>query len=214
MRYFYLILTLFLASQAQSATLKTETTTNLFEGAKIIKDAFLQNDDKSEASMTTVSYGLCKKAVFGLVPLNVYVMQFLAAKPEKLVKTEEGILESLKDAGPIHLHLTFLRSLPGEKISASFKEGLHANKVDTKSLSPALAQILTEVSSISNFKDGETFSITIHWASDKAIVYLTDAALRMKTFTGDKMLAQQLLSIWFGKSADNQLADLKKTLIK
>lgn len=206
------ILIAFTASSLKAATLKTETTTNVFEGAKLVKNAILQNDDKTEATMVAVSHGLRKKAVFGLVPVNVYVAQLLAAKPEKLVKTETGFLGSLKEAGPIQLHLTFLRNLPGEKISTSFKEGLEVNKI--KPLSPALTQVLNEVSAITEFKEGEMFSITVHWNGDQAVVYLTDASLKMKMVTGTKDFADQLLSIWFGKTADARLEDLKKTLIK
>lgn len=204
------------AISSQAATLKTETTSQIFEDAKLVKSVTLQNDDKTEAQMTAVSHGLRKKAVFGLVPVRVYVLQFLAAKPEKLVKTEDSFLASLKDAGPVQLHLTFVRNLPGEKISDSFKEGLSANDVDIKKLSPELAQVLKEISAISEFKDGETFSITFNWSADAttATTYLTDSSLKIKTVTGPKLFADQLLSIWFGKSADAKMADLKKTLIK
>lgn len=212
-------LTLFIAisgSFANSATLKTETTTKVYEDAKLVKSVVLQNDDKTEAQMTHVSRGLRKKAVFGLVPVRVYVIQLLAAKPEKLVKTEDGFLASLKEAGPVQLHLTFVRNLPGEKISDSFKDGLTANEVDVKKLSPELTLVLKEISAITEFKESETFSLTFNWAADAtaATVYLTDATLKMKTVTGPKLFADQLLSIWFGKSADSKLEDLKKTLIK
>ena len=213
------LLTLFVAISgtfASAATLKTETTANLFENAKVLKSVVLQNDDKTESQMMHFSSGLRKKAVFGLVPVRVYVIQLLAAKPEKLVKTEEGFLASLKDAGPVQLHLTFVRNLPGENISDSFKDGLKANEVDVKKLSPELTQVLKDISAITEFKENETFSLTFNWAADAAAatVYLTDASLKMKTVTGPKLFADQLLSIWFGKAADSKLEDLKKSLIK
>lgn len=213
------LLTVFIAiaftfNFAGAVSLKTETTANLFEKAKLVKSVTLQNDDKTETQMLAVSHGLRKKAVFGLVAVNVYVMQILAARPEKLVKTEDGFLASIKDAGPVQLHLTFLRDLPGEKISSSFKDGLEANKIDVKNLSPELTQVLGEISAITEFKDGESFSITFTWAGDKATAYLTDATLKIKTVTGDKVFADQLLSIWFGKPADGKLENLKKDLIK
>ncbi|MBY0555473.1 chalcone isomerase family protein [bacterium] len=213
------LLTVFIAvlfgfNFAQAVSLKTETTAKTFENAKLVKAVTLQNDDKTEAQMTAVSHGLRKKAVFGLVPVSVYVMQVLAAKPEKLVKTEEGFLSSVKDAGPVQLHLTFLRNLPGEKISDSFKDGLEANKIDVKALSPELTQVLKEISAITEFKEGESFSITFAWTGDKATAYLTDSTLKIKTVAGNKEFADQLLSIWFGKTADGKLEELKKTLIK
>lgn len=213
------LLTVFIAvlfgfNFAQAVSLKTETTSKTFEDAKLVKSVTLQNDDKTEAQMTAVSHGLRKKAVFGLVPVKVYVIQVLAAKPEKLVKTEDGFLASVKEAGPVQLHLTFLRDLPGETISDAFKDGLEANKIDVKALSPELTQVLKEVSAISKFKEGESFSITLAWTGDKATAYLTDSTLKIKTVAGNKEFADQLLSIWFGKPADGKLEDLKKTLIK
>ena len=201
---------------AIAASLKTETTVKLFEDAKLVKSVILQNDDKTEAQMTAVSRGLRKKAIFGLVAVRVYVLQLLAAKPEKLVKTADGFLASLKEAGPVQLHFTFLRNLPGEKISESFKDGLAANEIDVNKLSPELAQVLKEISAVSEFKENETFSITFNWLSDNitATVYLTDATLKMKTITGPKKFAEQLLSIWFGNAADSKLEDLRKELIK
>ena len=199
---------------AHAAQLKTETTSKKFENVKLIKSVTLQNDDKSESQMTAVSYGLRKKAIFGLVPLDIYVVQFLAAIPTKLVKTEDGFLASLKEAGPVQLHLTFLRNLPGDKISDSFKDGLEANKIDVKKLPPSLEKVLKEVSAITEFKEGDSFSITVNWTADNATVYLTDAKLKMKTIVDSKEFADQLLSIWFGKTTDSKLEDLKKSLIK
>jgi len=208
------LLAIFIASTVHAISFKAETTANQFEGTKLLKSVMLQNDDMTESQMTAVSYGLRKKAVFGLVPVKIYVLQFLAAKPEKLVKTEEGFLASLKEAGPVQLHLTFLRNLPGEKVSDSFKDGLKANDINVKNLSPALTQVLEEISSISELKNGENFSITINWASDTSLAYITDMSLKTKIITGQKDFGQQLLSIWFGKTADSRLADLKKELIR
>lgn len=211
--------TVFLASillclTVSAATLKTETTTKVFENAKLVKSVTLIGDDKSESLMSHVSHGLRKKAVFGLVPVNVYVIQVLAAKPEKLVKTEEGFLASLKEAGPVQLHITFLRDLPGEKISESFKDGLKANKLDVSKLPASTESVLKEVSAITEFKEGEAFSLTFNWTGEQATVYMTDATLKIKTVSGPKEFADQLLSIWFGYTADSKLEDLKKTLIK
>lgn len=208
-------LSLLLAGQfVHAAQLKTETTSKKFENVKLIKSVTLQNDDQTESQMTAVSYGLRKKAIFGLVPLNIYVAQLLVTNPTKLVKTEEGFLTSLKEAGPIQLHLTFLKNLPGEKISDSFKDGLEANNIDVKKLPPPLEKVLQEVAAVGEFKEGDNFSITVNWTADKAIVYLTDAKLKMKTIMDSKDFADQLLSIWFGKTTDAKLADLKKSLIK
>lgn len=206
---------LFQASVSHAILLKTETTSKTFEDAKLVNSVVLVNDDKTEVAMKKVSHGLRRKNVFGLLTVNVYVMQMMAAAPEKLVKDEQKFLESVQGAGPVQLHLTFLRDLPGDKISASFKDGLEANgiKTDDKSIGTELATIMKELDNIKEFKKGQSFAITFTWNGDNATVYLTDPNARIISVTGPKAFAYNLLSIWFGKPADSKLGDLKKTMI-
>lgn len=168
---------------------------------------------ETTTELKNVSYGLRKKAVFGLVPVRVYTIQLLAANPEKLVRTEDGFLASLKDAGPVQLRMTFLRDLPGQKVADSFKEGLEANKITTRSMSPELAAVMSEVASIKKFTKDESFSITAVWNANQVSLLLEDS-VQIKTFNGSPALAENILSIWFGKPADSKLKDLKIALIK
>ena len=202
----------FLTPSANAVLLKTETTANTFEKAKLVKSVTLVNDDKSEVVMNYMSHGLRKKAVFGLVPVNVYVLQLLAAKPESLKK--DTALKSLPETGPVHLHFTFERNLPGDKVSNSFKDGLEANGIDTKKLGTELSTVMKAISNITEFKEGQTFSMTFVWSADTATLHITDPAASIISITGPKLFAEQLLSIWFGKTADSRLEDLKKTLLK
>jgi hypothetical protein len=206
---------LFHSSLSHAILLKTETTSKVFEDAKLVNSVVLVNDDKTEVPMKAVSHGLRRKTVFGLLTVNVYVMQLMAATPEKLVKDETKFLDSVKNAGPIQLHFTFLRDLPGEKISSSFKEGLEANgvKTDDKSIGLELGTALKELNAIKEFKKGQNFALTFTWSGDNATVYLTDPSSRIVSITGPRVFADQLLSIWFGKPADSKLEDLKKTMI-
>jgi hypothetical protein len=212
-----LIVTVFLAvtvlsNSAQAILLKTETSNKTFENAKLVKSVVLVNDDKTEVSMKAVSYGLRKKAVMGFVPVSIYVLQLLTANPEKIKK--EAALSSLPEAGPLQLHFTFARTLAGEKISSSFKEGLQVNGVNTEKLSTELGTVMKEISNITEFKEGQNFAITFTWTGESATVHITDPSARIISITGPKLFAEQLLSIWFGKTTDSRLEDLKKTLLK
>ncbi len=209
-----LALVLGLSSKSFAAvSIQTEETKEIFEDVHLLDNAVL-NIEATQTKIKKVSHGLRKKAVFGLVPVRVYVLQLLAAHSEKLIKTEEGILKSLKEAGPVVLQITFLRDLPGSKISDAFKDGLESNKVNVKSLSPELEQVLKEISNIKEFKSNESFSIAVTWNDKKATVYLQQAGSDIKTVTGPSEFAEQLLSIWFGTPSDGKLGDLKKNLIK
>jgi len=183
-----------------------------FEDTNIDKSRTLVAGDK-QTELKLVNYGLRKKAVFGLVPVRVYVAQFFAAQPEKLTRTEDGILASLKNAGPVQLRLTFLRDLPGPKIADSFKEGLEANKINPKTMSAELQQVMNVISAIDEFKKGESFSITGVW-TDKSSSILLENSTEIKVITGSPEFADHIFSIWFAKPADGKLGELKKTLIK
>lgn len=213
------ILSVFIAvtcsfSLASAITITPEPTAEKFEDVAVLKSSTIELSEKESVNLTNVSYGMRKKAVFGLVPVRVYVLQFLAAHPEKLVKTTDGILGSLEAAGPVQLFLTFSRDLPGPKISDAFKEGLETNKVNVKKLSLEMQQVLTEISAMQEFKKGESFAVTVIWNGPQATIHLQDPKGTLKSITGPKEFAEQFLSIWFGKASDGKLNDLKKELIK
>ncbi|MFZ3229546.1 MAG: chalcone isomerase family protein [Pseudobdellovibrio sp.] len=192
--------------------METVASTEKFEDAIILKSRSLIAGSQT-TELKAVSIGLRKKAVFGLVPVRVYVAQLLAANPEKLIKTEDGIKSSLKTAGPVQLRLTFLRDLPGPKISESFKEGLEANGIKSKNLTAELTQVMNEISAINEFKKGDSFSITGTWTATSSTILL-ESTTEIKVITGSIDLADHIFSIWFGKAADGKLEDLKRALIK
>ena len=160
-----------------------------------------------------ISHGLRKKAIFGLVPVRVYVAELLATHPEKLIRTESGFLPSVKAAAPVQLHLTFLRDLPGRKVSESFKEGLEANKINVRKLTSELNQVLEQIAAIQEFKKGQSFSVTAIWTGSQGAILLEDSE-KIKVIPGSDEFIQQIFSIWFGKPADGKLTELRKELFK
>ena len=186
--------------------------TEKFEDTVLLSSRTLSLDGKS-SDLKVISHGLRKKAIFGLVPVRVYVTQLLASKPEKLIRTETGFLGSLKAANPVQLHLTFLRDLPGRKVAESFKEGLEANKISVKKLTPELSQVLDQVTAVDEFKKGQSFSITALWMGSQGSIVLEDDQ-KIKMIAGSDEFIEQIFSIWFGKPADPKLNDLRKELFK
>lgn len=214
------VLTVFLAlalglsfsSLAEAAvTIKTQAAAEKFEDVTLLEKATLEIDT-TKSELNKVSHGLRKKAVFGLVPVRVYVLELLASNSAKLEKTEDGFLKSLPASGPVLLHITFLRDLPGTKISEAFKEGLESNGI--KTLSPELENVLKEIATIKEFKKNESFSIAIAWKEKEATIYMQQTGAEIKMVSGASEFADNFLSIWFGKPSDSRLGDLKKNLIK
>ena len=191
--------------------IETVSSTEKFEDITLLDKASIMIDT-AKTELNKVSHGLRKKAVFGLVPVRVYVLELLAANGSKLDKSDEGFLKSLKASGPVLLHITFLRDLPGSKISEAFKEGLESNGI--KKLTPELDQVLKEISNIKEFKKNESFSIVVNWKDTQSTVYLQQSGSEIKTVAGSPELAENFLSIWFGKPSDGRLNDLKKSLIQ
>ncbi len=184
-----------------------------FEDVKVSSYSSLFSQGKA-TDLKMVNHGIRKKKVFGLATVKVYVVEFFAADPSKLDKSEEGILSSLKKAGPVQLKLTMSRDLPGEKITSSFKEALAHNGLDINNFSKEMSELMTELSSINEFQKGQSFSLLANWKDTTASLFIKRPDGSIKTISGNEAFVTDLFAIWFGKPADDKLADLKKSLIK
>lgn len=168
--------------------------------------------EKDSYSLKAVSHGIRKKKVFALLPVKVYYAEFLAAKPEALIKTDSEMLGSLKAAGPVQLRLTMLRDLPANKISDSFIDALKANNVAIDS--GDMKTVLGHIAGMNEFKKGEIFSIVGQTKDDKGSLFLQKPNGEIITIQGSASLVEQMFSIWFGKPVDDKLVELKKELLK
>lgn len=187
-----------------------------FEDVKLTETTTLNYQNK-KVDLKPVSYGIRKKKVFGLVPLKIYVIEFLAASPNLLDKTEDKILSSLKSSQPFQLKLTLSRDLSGKKITDSFKEALEVNAVDVEKPSKEIAEVIKTLSDVKEFKSGQAFSFLATWADPKdttATLIIQKPDNTTETITGDEKFITELASIWFGKPSDDRLSDLKKVLLK
>lgn len=192
-------------------TLTTNVGDDKYDSYSLAKSADLKIE-KETFSLKAVSHGIRKKKLFALLPVKVYYAEFLAAKPEALVKSDSEVLASLKAAGPVQLRLTMLRDLPAKKISDSFIDALKANNVAVDT--GEMKTVMDHISTMSEFKKGEIFSIVGHTKDDKGWLYLQKPNGEIITVTGSAQLVEQMFSIWFGKPVDDKLAELKKELLK
>lgn len=184
-----------------------------FEDVKVSSYSSLYYQGKA-TDLKMVNHGIRKKKVFGLATVKVYVVEFFAADPSKLDKTEDGILTSLKKAGAVELKLTMSRDLAGTKITDSFKDALEHNGLDINNLSKEMSELMAELSSVKEFQKGQSFSLLATWKDSAATLFIKRPDGTIKTITGNEAFVMDLFAIWFGKPSDDKLADLKKTLIK
>jgi Chalcone isomerase-like len=184
-----------------------------FEDVNVSSYSSLYYQGKT-TDLKMVNHGIRKKKVFGLATVKVYVVEFFAADPSKLDRTEDGILTSLKKAGAVELKLTMSRDLAGSKITDSFKDALEHNGLDIKNLSKEMNELMTELSSVQEFQKGQSFSLLATWKEATATLFIKRPDGSVKTITGNETFVTDLFAIWFGKPSDDKLLDLKKSLIK
>ncbi len=195
-----------------AASIKSTASEKKFEEVTLTQTTHLE-DGGTTTNLSTVSHGLRKKKVFGLVNVSVYVAEFLAAQPTRLAKTEENFINSFADAQPVQLKLTMVRDLKGSDISKAFQESLEANKITSEKMAPELKEILDEGKAIPEFKNKDVFSLIATFKDGKATLHVQKPDGSIKSWTGSTIFVNQIFSIWFGTPSDPKLGDLKKTLM-
>lgn len=210
---FALLASLVFSVSTPAQTLKATPSDIIFEDV-VLTNSITLDENATQTTLGKVSYGLRKVKKYGLITVSVYVIEFFAKDSTKLNKTNDGILNSLKSAGPIQLRLTVARDLKGSQISDSFSEALKVNGVDTANTTPELTAVLKAINEITKFKKGEVFSLTAQWKDNNATLLIQKPDQSIQKITGPDKFVIDLFSIWFGKSADEKLEDLKKTLLK
>lgn len=178
-------------------------------GVEIFKQGHLNHKDKG-VELKLVGSGLrSKKVVF--VNVKVYVAQIYSEASANVDKTKA--LESLSASPASVIRLHFLRNVEGEKVQSSFKEALEANKVDINSTS--LKDFLNAVKNSGEAKEGKAMTIALIKNADgtESIIYknTNSPQTEIKATAGT---AKNILSIWLGTPADDQLAELKKEILR
>ncbi len=143
---FISIWAIFATTSVSAQTLTEKTSTVVYEDVKLT-DSVSLDDGGVKTELKRISYGIRKKKVFMLAVVKIYVAEFFASEPTKLIKTNDGILNSLKLAGAVQLRITVSRDLTGAQISESFKEALKrtfANKIMIDSLISQDSAFLTQ----------------------------------------------------------------------
>lgn len=125
-----------------------------------------------------------------LVKFKVYEISYFAANETK------------------GLELKLLRELDAEKIRHAFEEALKANNVDVKA--PMIQDFFQFVKASGEVKEGQTFRIV---SKNPNHVIIENPQGGTKEFEGSN-IGGQILSIWFGTPVDDDMADLKKALLK
>ncbi|MFN3455170.1 MAG: hypothetical protein ACK41T_09450 [Pseudobdellovibrio sp.] len=203
----------FINFNLQAQTLTAELGDKKLENYALANKS-IYKDSGVTAELKPTSHGIRQIKAFGLLPVKVYSAQLLAAKPENLIKDDSKIIDSFANAGPVQLRLTMLRDLKGQQISESFIKALETNGITEQNYSDQLKTVMSEISSIKEFKKGEVFSIATTFTADNGTMLLQKPDSSIKKITGNPEFIKNMFLIWFGKPVDDKLASLKKELLK
>lgn len=208
---FFAVLCLAVVAPANDYQIETILDSKKFEDVQLAKSRTVTIGDK-KYELKRVTHGLRKKALFGMIPVRVYVMELFVADPSKLDKSPMNFLYSLKKAGPVQIRLTFLVDVAGEKMAAAFRDGLEANGISLTRLPPELTALMKDVTEMKKFKNGETLGFTGVWNDGKSNLVFDDVK-NPRTIEGGEVFMQHVFSIWFGRTSDAKLADLKEQMM-
>lgn len=201
--------TLLLSLNASAALLTTESSGNKLEKANLSSSANYTLENES-LKLSEVGAGLrAKKVVF--VNIKVYVGELFVSDITKFKK--DAPLPSIKDQKAMAIQLHFLRSVDAENVQKSFKEALKANDVNLDDAS--IKQFLDAVVKGGEAQDGKTLTIAGSKLKDgsEQISYETTSGA-VTDIKGTAGFVEKVFSIWLGKSADDGVAHLKKSILK
>ena len=201
------LVALSLSFPSSAAVLSCTPGSAQIEGVKLCAGAQL---NASPISLGLVGAGLRYKKV-AFIKAKVYVGEFFADSPAKIVKTSDGALASLAAEKVVALRMTFVRDVDGEKVSNGFKEALEENKV--KLDSAEVKQFLEAVTGGGAVKDKQSLTVVGDKRGAKETVSYENAAGKLVSITGNAGFVHDIFSIWLGKIDDSGLENLKDEIL-
>lgn len=188
---------------------------SLTPGNLQLKNVVLNKSAQMTGSQTTMSLigaGVRSKTVL-FIPTDVYVTEVFASEPSKFSRSATDALKSLEASSMVAIRMTFLRNVDAPTVATSYKDALIANNVSLKD--PAIATFLNNVAKGGDAEQGKSLVILMYFdANGGTSLFYEDTKGQQTSLGGNRSLQQQILSIWFGNSADSGLKDLKSALLK
>lgn len=206
-----LVAGILISSSSYAALLTYEGKGPTVEKVALSEKATAQIEGES-VTLTSIGSGLrAKKVVF--VNVKVYVGQIFVSSPQTFKKNEAEALGSLKDQKAVLVQMHFLRNVDAENVRKSFNEALLANGVSIED--SAVKQFLESVSKGGEAKEGKTLTVLGSKLPDgqEMIIYETTEG-NISQIKGAAGFIGKIFSIWLGKSTDDGIAQLKKSMLK
>ncbi len=207
------LLSLVVALAAVTVNASILTTTpgkNDIAGVNVAKEATL-NVNNQALPLELIGAGLrSKKVLFANV--KVYVAELFSSDAAKFVRTESDALTSLDSSRTIAMQLNFVRTVDADKVQTSFRESFEANKIDMNE--PSIAAFLKAAKAGGEAVDGKALLIASTKNADGTeTIYYETTSGQVTTVAATAGTTKKIMSIWLGRSADDNLVKLKADLI-
>lgn len=200
-----------IASASSASVLKTESSATSLEGINIAQSGTFTMKGQTH-HLKGLGYGLRKKKI-AILKVKIYVAELLASSPEKFVRDSQQALTSLNLSSTIAIRLNFVYSVDGQTIKAAFSDALKVNNIDLAEA--AMAKTLDVISKAGEFKSGEAITFVAQKEDNGTeTLYFENPRGVVAEINGNSGFSQNFFSLWLGKNADEQTAELKAQLIK
>lgn len=205
---FFTTLAMFLSTQA--GILTKELGTNEIAGVQLGKSASVKLNN-TNLNLSSIGAGLRQKKVL-ISNVKVYVAELYSTEPNKVIKNEGQILNSLEASSTIAMQLTFLRTVEAEKVQVSFRDALVANNVNLED--PAIAGLLSNVVKGGDAKEKGTLTFVVNKNTDGTETLYYETTEGVVTSVTGAQLSKKVFSMWIGEPADDGLQKLKEEILK
>ena len=166
--------------------------------------------DNQEIQLQKVGEGLRAKKV-AFMTFDVYNAKLWANNKSLIEGKGEMAILAIEKLEQIAIEMAFLRDVEGEKIVKAFEESLTANAIELKG--PA-KEFMTAMTKTGEIKKGQTIVVIGKKAKDGSeVITLENSQGSLTNISGPKGFIIQIFSLWLGKTNDDNLAKLKKSLL-
>ena len=205
------LIPLMMVQSAFAALLTPEGTGPSIEKIHLPSAATVTSEGES-LKLASVGAGLrTKKVVF--VNVKVYAGQLFVSDLATFKRSESDALTSLQGQKAVAMQMHFLRDVDADNVQKSFKEALRANSVNTDEVS--VKEFLEVVSKGGEAEEGKALTVLGAKMKDgsEMLSYETTSG-QTSQIKGSAGLIEKIFSIWLGKSSDDGVAQLKKSILK
>ncbi len=170
------------------------------------------NKANINTTLNSITYIIKKHKAFALVPVKMYLLEWLTEKPNLIKRNEWDIIPSFFQSGPHLFKITFLRNTTATQLIDSFQKTLIKNKIKESQWSDKTIEFFDLLASAKKFKTGDNLLLYFYLSNQNPVVVVQSNYFQKKIFMDTAKLSE-FLTQWFGKPEDEKFDNVQKNLL-